>query len=45
MGLIPVSFVVPGESQPLEGSAAAEHTPAANQPNSDPAAAAEPEVG
>ncbi|XP_064026928.1 protein transport protein Sec16A isoform X2 [Pogoniulus pusillus] len=34
---------VPGESQPLEGSAAAEHTPAANQPNSDPAAAVEPE--
>uniref|UniRef100_A0A8C8E6P1 Protein transport protein sec16 n=1 Tax=Otus sunia TaxID=257818 RepID=A0A8C8E6P1_9STRI len=36
---------VPGEPQPMEGSAAAEHTPAANQTNTDPAAAVEPEVG
>ncbi|XP_042642867.1 protein transport protein Sec16A isoform X5 [Tyto alba] len=34
---------VPGEPQPMEGSGAAEHTPAANQTNTDPAAAAEPE--
>ncbi|XP_027543888.1 protein transport protein Sec16A isoform X4 [Neopelma chrysocephalum] len=34
---------VPGESQPMEGSSAAEHTPAANQTNTDPAAAVEPE--
>nr|XP_009940754.1 PREDICTED: protein transport protein Sec16A [Opisthocomus hoazin] len=34
---------VPGEPQPLEGSGAAEHTPAANQTNADPAAAVEPE--
>ncbi|KAM9271226.1 protein transport protein Sec16A isoform 5-T5 [Morus bassanus] len=34
---------VPGESQPMEGSGAAEHTPAANQTNADPAAAVEPE--
>ncbi|XP_031986454.1 protein transport protein Sec16A isoform X3 [Corvus moneduloides] len=34
---------VPGESQPVEGSGAAEHTPAANQTNTDPAAAVEPE--
>ncbi|XP_027506039.1 protein transport protein Sec16A isoform X4 [Corapipo altera] len=34
---------VPGESQPMEGSGAAEHTPAANQTNTDPAAAVEPE--
>uniref|UniRef100_A0A8C8AF68 Protein transport protein sec16 n=1 Tax=Otus sunia TaxID=257818 RepID=A0A8C8AF68_9STRI len=34
---------VPGEPQPMEGSAAAEHTPAANQTNTDPAAAVEPE--
>uniref|UniRef100_A0A8C0F2T4 Protein transport protein Sec16A n=1 Tax=Bubo bubo TaxID=30461 RepID=A0A8C0F2T4_BUBBB len=36
---------VPGEPQPMEGSGAAEHTPAANQTNTDPAAAVEPEVG
>lgn len=29
----------------MEGSGAPEHTPAANQTNADPAAAAEPEVG
>uniref|UniRef100_A0A8C5X8Q4 Protein transport protein sec16 n=1 Tax=Malurus cyaneus samueli TaxID=2593467 RepID=A0A8C5X8Q4_9PASS len=34
---------VPGESQPMEGSGAAEHTPAANQTNPDPGAAVEPE--
>ncbi|GAB0198566.1 protein transport protein Sec16A [Grus japonensis] len=34
---------VPGEPQPMEGSGAAEHTPAANQTNTDPAAAVEPE--
>ncbi|XP_064583530.1 protein transport protein Sec16A isoform X4 [Zonotrichia leucophrys gambelii] len=34
---------VPGESQPMEGSGAAEHTAAANQTNTDPAAAVEPE--
>uniref|UniRef100_A0A8C3QW54 Protein transport protein sec16 n=1 Tax=Cyanoderma ruficeps TaxID=181631 RepID=A0A8C3QW54_9PASS len=34
---------VPGESQPVEGSGAAEHTPAANQTNTDPSAAVEPE--
>ncbi|XP_075026816.1 protein transport protein Sec16A isoform X8 [Calonectris borealis] len=34
---------VPGEPQPMEGSSAAEHTPAANQTNTDPAAAVEPE--
>ncbi|XP_074968440.1 protein transport protein Sec16A isoform X8 [Phalacrocorax aristotelis] len=34
---------VPGEPQPMEGSGAAEHTPAANQTNADPAAAVEPE--
>ncbi|XP_014798402.1 PREDICTED: protein transport protein Sec16A isoform X5 [Calidris pugnax] len=34
---------VPGEPQPVEGSGAAEHTPAANQTNADPAAAVEPE--
>ncbi|XP_068067179.1 protein transport protein Sec16A isoform X4 [Anomalospiza imberbis] len=34
---------VPGESQPVEGSGAAEHTPAANQTSTDPAAAVEPE--
>ncbi|KFP30360.1 Protein transport protein Sec16A, partial [Colius striatus] len=34
---------VPGEPQPLEGTGAAEHTPAANQTNTDPAAAVEPE--
>ncbi|PKU34354.1 protein transport protein sec16a isoform x3 [Limosa lapponica baueri] len=34
---------VPGEPQPVEGSGAAEHTPAANQTNTDPAAAVEPE--
>ncbi|XP_027742920.1 protein transport protein Sec16A isoform X3 [Empidonax traillii] len=34
---------VPGESQPMEGSGAAEHTPTANQTNTDPAAAVEPE--
>ncbi|XP_056360949.1 protein transport protein Sec16A isoform X5 [Oenanthe melanoleuca] len=34
---------VPGESQPVEGSGAAEQTPAANQTNTDPAAAVEPE--
>lgn len=28
----------------MEGSGAAEHTPAANQTNTDPAAAVEPEV-
>uniref|UniRef100_A0A8C0EYM1 Protein transport protein sec16 n=1 Tax=Bubo bubo TaxID=30461 RepID=A0A8C0EYM1_BUBBB len=43
--LNPISFVVPGEPQPMEGSGAAEHTPAANQTNTDPAAAVEPEVG
>lgn len=41
----PISSAVPGESQPMEGSGAAEHAPAANQTNTDPAAAAEPEVG
>uniref|UniRef100_A0A8B9VZ59 Protein transport protein sec16 n=1 Tax=Anas zonorhyncha TaxID=75864 RepID=A0A8B9VZ59_9AVES len=35
---------VPGEPQPMEGSGAAEHTPAANQTNTEPAAAADPEV-
>ncbi|XP_039939001.1 protein transport protein Sec16A isoform X4 [Hirundo rustica] len=34
---------VPGESQPMEGSGAAEPTAAANQTNTDPAAAVEPE--
>ncbi|XP_065504484.1 protein transport protein Sec16A isoform X5 [Caloenas nicobarica] len=34
---------VPGEPQPMEGSGAPEHTPAANQTNADPAAAVEPE--
>ncbi|KAM6117557.1 protein transport protein Sec16A isoform 5-T5 [Phoenicopterus ruber ruber] len=34
---------VPGEPQPMEGSGAAEHMPAANQTNTDPAAAVEPE--
>ncbi|XP_076211744.1 protein transport protein Sec16A isoform X5 [Aptenodytes patagonicus] len=34
---------VPGEPQPMEGSGAAEHAPAANQTNTDPAAAIEPE--
>ncbi|XP_071430202.1 protein transport protein Sec16A isoform X3 [Pithys albifrons albifrons] len=34
---------VPGESQPMEGNGAAEHTPAANQTNTAPAAAVEPE--
>ncbi|XP_064324514.1 protein transport protein Sec16A isoform X6 [Phalacrocorax carbo] len=34
---------VPGEPQPMEGSGAAEHAPAANQTNADPAAAVEPE--
>nr|XP_054502686.1 protein transport protein Sec16A isoform X5 [Agelaius phoeniceus] len=34
---------VPGESQPVEGSGAAEHTAATNQTNTDPAAAVEPE--
>lgn len=42
--LNPISFVVPGEPQPMEGSGAAEHTPAANQTNTEPAAAADPEV-
>uniref|UniRef100_A0A8D2PID1 Protein transport protein sec16 n=1 Tax=Zosterops lateralis melanops TaxID=1220523 RepID=A0A8D2PID1_ZOSLA len=41
--LNPICSVVPGESQPMEGSGAAEHTPAANQTNTDPAAAVEPE--
>uniref|UniRef100_A0A8C4U6D4 Protein transport protein sec16 n=1 Tax=Falco tinnunculus TaxID=100819 RepID=A0A8C4U6D4_FALTI len=36
---------VPGEPQPMEGSGAAEHAPAASQTNADPAAAVEPEVG
>uniref|UniRef100_A0A8B9EWR3 Protein transport protein sec16 n=1 Tax=Anser cygnoides TaxID=8845 RepID=A0A8B9EWR3_ANSCY len=35
---------VPGEPQPMEGSGAAEHTPVANQTNTEPAAAADPEV-
>lgn len=43
--LNPTLFVVPGEAQPMEGSGAPEHTPAANQTNADPAAAVEPEVG
>ncbi|KAM9257017.1 protein transport protein Sec16A isoform 5-T5 [Cariama cristata] len=34
---------VPGDPQPMEGSGAAEHAPAANQTNTDPAAAVEPE--
>ncbi|XP_071622049.1 protein transport protein Sec16A isoform X7 [Heliangelus exortis] len=34
---------VPGEPQAMEGSGVAEHTPAANQTNTDPAAAVEPE--
>ncbi|XP_010126615.1 PREDICTED: protein transport protein Sec16A [Chlamydotis macqueenii] len=34
---------VPGEPQLMEGSGAAEHTPAANQTNPDPAASVEPE--
>uniref|UniRef100_A0A8C6NCB8 Protein transport protein sec16 n=1 Tax=Melopsittacus undulatus TaxID=13146 RepID=A0A8C6NCB8_MELUD len=36
---------VPGEPQPMEGSGAAEHAPAANQTSTDPAATVEPEVG
>lgn len=43
--LNPISFAVPGEPQPMEGSGAAEHAPAANQTNTDAAAAVEPEVG
>ncbi|XP_033923286.1 protein transport protein Sec16A isoform X3 [Melopsittacus undulatus] len=34
---------VPGEPQPMEGSGAAEHAPAANQTSTDPAATVEPE--
>ncbi|XP_030362694.1 protein transport protein Sec16A isoform X7 [Strigops habroptila] len=34
---------VPGEPQPVEGSGAAEHAPAANQTSTDPAATVEPE--
>ncbi|KAM6237580.1 protein transport protein Sec16A isoform 5-T6 [Spheniscus humboldti] len=34
---------VPGEPQPMEGSGAAEHAPGADQTNTDPAAAIEPE--
>ncbi|XP_057265129.1 protein transport protein Sec16A isoform X5 [Pezoporus wallicus] len=34
---------VPGEPQPMEGSGAAEHAPAASQTSTDPAAAVEPE--
>uniref|UniRef100_A0A8C3V870 Protein transport protein sec16 n=1 Tax=Catharus ustulatus TaxID=91951 RepID=A0A8C3V870_CATUS len=43
---IPANVFVPnsGESQPVEGSGAAEQTPAPNQTNTDPAAAVEPEV-
>uniref|UniRef100_A0A8C4U624 Protein transport protein sec16 n=1 Tax=Falco tinnunculus TaxID=100819 RepID=A0A8C4U624_FALTI len=44
---IPANVFVPnsGEPQPMEGSGAAEHAPAASQTNADPAAAVEPEVG
>ncbi|XP_062446645.1 protein transport protein Sec16A isoform X5 [Rhea pennata] len=38
-----VPTTVPGEPQPPEGSGAAEHTSAANQTSTDPAAAADPE--
>uniref|UniRef100_A0A8B9W618 Protein transport protein sec16 n=1 Tax=Anas zonorhyncha TaxID=75864 RepID=A0A8B9W618_9AVES len=43
---VPANVFVPnsGEPQPMEGSGAAEHTPAANQTNTEPAAAADPEV-
>ncbi|XP_061208408.1 protein transport protein Sec16A isoform X3 [Neopsephotus bourkii] len=34
---------VPGEPQPMEGTGAAEHAPAANQTSTDPAATVEPE--
>uniref|UniRef100_A0A8V5H6K2 Protein transport protein sec16 n=1 Tax=Melopsittacus undulatus TaxID=13146 RepID=A0A8V5H6K2_MELUD len=44
---IPANVFVPnsGEPQPMEGSGAAEHAPAANQTSTDPAATVEPEVG
>uniref|UniRef100_A0A8C9G8Y2 Protein transport protein sec16 n=1 Tax=Pavo cristatus TaxID=9049 RepID=A0A8C9G8Y2_PAVCR len=35
---------IPGDPQPMEGSGAAEHTPAANQTNTDPSAAVDQEV-
>uniref|UniRef100_A0A8B9EUI3 Protein transport protein sec16 n=1 Tax=Anser cygnoides TaxID=8845 RepID=A0A8B9EUI3_ANSCY len=43
---VPANVFVPnsGEPQPMEGSGAAEHTPVANQTNTEPAAAADPEV-
>uniref|UniRef100_A0A8C9G3G5 Protein transport protein sec16 n=1 Tax=Pavo cristatus TaxID=9049 RepID=A0A8C9G3G5_PAVCR len=39
-----VPNAVPGDPQPMEGSGAAEHTPAANQTNTDPSAAVDQEV-
>uniref|UniRef100_A0A8B9EVI5 Protein transport protein sec16 n=1 Tax=Anser cygnoides TaxID=8845 RepID=A0A8B9EVI5_ANSCY len=41
-GYLKVTFA--WEPQPMEGSGAAEHTPVANQTNTEPAAAADPEV-
>ncbi|XP_021269478.1 protein transport protein Sec16A isoform X5 [Numida meleagris] len=38
-----VPNAVPGDPQPMEGSSAAEHTPAANQTNTDPSAAVDQE--
>lgn len=38
-----VPNAVPGDPQPMEGSGAAEHTPAANQTNADPSAAVDQE--
>ncbi|XP_072209138.1 protein transport protein Sec16A isoform X6 [Excalfactoria chinensis] len=38
-----VPNAVPGDPQPVEGSGAAEHTPAANQTNADPSAAVDQE--
>ncbi|XP_004946034.1 protein transport protein Sec16A isoform X9 [Gallus gallus] len=38
-----VPNAVPGDPQPMEGSGAAEHTPAANQTNTDPSAAVDQE--
>lgn len=39
-----IHFIVPGDPQPVEGSGAAEQTPAANQTNPDPSAAVDQEV-
>uniref|UniRef100_A0A669Q5V4 Protein transport protein sec16 n=1 Tax=Phasianus colchicus TaxID=9054 RepID=A0A669Q5V4_PHACC len=39
-----VPNAVPGDPQPMEGSGAAEQTPAANQTNTDPSAAVDQEV-